>query len=40
MSISDLEKLKSLLDSCKKGRSIITEINNKREFRNPENLQV
>jgi hypothetical protein len=40
MTENDLEKLQIIIDTVKQGRSFINHLKSKREFNNPENVQV
>ncbi len=37
---ADLDNIYDLLDQAKNGKSFVKDIHNKREFKNPEYLQV
>lgn len=40
ISESDIEKLENIIDTVKQGKSYIEHIKSKREYNNPENIQV
>ena len=40
ISESDIEKIQLLIENAKQGKSFIESLKSKREFNNPENLQV
>jgi hypothetical protein len=40
MTENDLERLQIIIDTVKQGRSFIDHLKSKREFNNPENIQV
>ena len=40
MSENDLQRLQNIISTVKQGKSFIEHIQTKREFSNPENIQV